>query len=154
MKSRFYQKKMTGFLSCCLASCLTLGFLVSCGPSDRALKKEIPELVLDLKSKDGVVRAEACVALGIKKASSAEVIQGLVKTLGDEKTYVRNRAMEALGKIGIPAIPSLETALSDRNRTVRFYAAHALKKIQNPEAQSLYKAWMEKEGKNILKEQQ
>lgn len=126
-------------------------FLInSCSPPP-SLNKPIPELVKNLKSDDTVIRAETAVALGMRKSESVPAIPNLVLLLGDQKAIVRNRAMDALVKIGTPSIPALIEATNHYNRIVRFYAAHALEKLPGADARAAYDAYMAKEGKDLIK---
>ena len=135
-----------------IATILALsGFLSACAPSiaPEYMNKSVAELITDTKNDDGLVRSQAALALGAKKAK--EAVPDLIKLLGDKQKHVRYRAIVALRTIGSDAVPSLIIATSDSNRNVRFFSAQALKGISAKEAQDGYKAYMDKEGNKILK---
>ncbi|MBI3306584.1 MAG: HEAT repeat domain-containing protein [Candidatus Omnitrophica bacterium] len=114
--------------------------------------KSVDALIIDLKNSEGLVRANAALALGAKKAEAKKAVPYLIKGLGDAKPYVRNRMMEALGEIGEPAVPDLILVnTTSKDRGMRFYSGMALKKIPTDAAQTAYKDYMEREGKKILK---
>lgn len=127
--------------------------IYSCAPEvpEAVLNKPVPELVRELKNEDGVLRAQAVIALGMKKEAAKEAIPDMILLLMDSKPYVRNRAMGALGNVGQLAIDPLILATQHKERTMRFYAAHALKKIPDQKAQDAYTAYMENEGSKIMK---
>lgn len=124
--------------------------LSSCAPPipPDIANKSVPELIELLEHPAGAKRAQAALALGMKGSAAKPAIPALIKLFEDDKAYVRNRAMEALQKIGKQAVPDLVEAVEEsRSRAVRFYAAHTLKKIATPQAQQAYQAWWKKEGK-------
>lgn len=126
-------------------------FLISsCSPPSGG-GRPVSEIVKDLKSDDAVVRAGAAVSLGMRGQESVSAIPNLVLLLGDQKPVVRNRAMDALVKIGAPSVPALVEATGHYNRIVRFYAAHALEKLPGADARAAYDAYMAKEGKDLIK---
>ena len=127
--------------------------ICSCAPEipEAILNKPVPDLIRDLKSEDGVLRAQAVIALGMKKEAAKEAVPDMILLLADSKPYVRNRAMGALANIGPLAIDPLILATHHKERTMRFYAAHALKKIPDQKAQDAYAAYMEHEGSKIVK---
>lgn len=131
---------------------VTALILSSCTPPNELEQKSVAELIPMLKDEDSVIRAKAVMALGTKKEEAKPAIPDMIKLLGDKKAHVRNRAMDALAKIGGPAVKALLEATHDRDRIVRFYAAHALKKIPGNEAKAGYDAWIEVEGKDIVSE--
>ena len=136
-----------------LSALVVLSGSIGCTPSipPATLNKSVPELIQDLKSDDGLIRSQAAIALGLKKEEAKEAIPALIKVLGDPKTHVRYRVMEALAQMGEPAVSALIAATEDNDRNIRFYAAHALKKIPAQRAQDAYKAYMDREGSKIIK---
>lgn len=77
-----------------------------------------------LKDKDWMVRAAAATVLGQKRDTQA--IEPLIRTFNDGKREVCRNAVEALGKIGEPAIKSLSEALTDDRENVREAVVEAL----------------------------
>src|SRR5207249_3256122 len=66
----------------------------------------------------------------VEELEAKRDVQGLIKVLGYQKRYnVRQAAIEALGKIGIPAVESLIAALRKQEIDVRQAAAEALGQI-------------------------
>ena len=110
-------------------------------------KKSVDALIVAAKSSDGVVRAQAVAALGTKGAQASTVVPVLMGVLKDPKPYIRNIAMNALAKIGQPAVPALIEGYETGDKTLQFYAANALKKIGTPKAMEVYKAYVAKGGK-------
>ncbi|MBI3312801.1 MAG: HEAT repeat domain-containing protein [Candidatus Omnitrophica bacterium] len=127
--------------------------LSSCTPVDENMaKKSVDQLIVDLKNSEGLIRAKAALALGAKGVDARDAVPYLVKGLTDSKPYVRNRMVDALGKIGEPSVPALiEVNVNSKDRSARFFSAMALKKIPTDQAQEAYKAYMDREGKKILK---
>ena len=66
--------------------------------------------------------------------------------MSDKDWFVRERAAEALSKIGEPAIDPLIAALKDRNGLVRERAAEALSKIGEPAIDPLIAALKDRNG--------
>ena len=101
--------------------------LVSLGPQPPA---PIQGLIEALQYKHGeidhLVRAWACISLGLKGPEAAEAVAPLIASLQDEDANVRASAIFALGKIGSPAVPSLVKALDHLDGRVRAGAAQAL----------------------------
>lgn len=68
-------------------------------------------------------------------AIGAPAVEPLIKVLGDEDSYVRRYAAQALGETGDPrAVEALIKALGDEDRDVRKTAADALGKIGDSRA--------------------
>jgi len=87
----------------------------------------VPQLEELLHDSDPAVRMAAIRALGNIRPLATEVFSDLIKALGDSE--LRTSAVEALARIGVPAIPHLIQALDNENREVRAGAAEALGKI-------------------------
>jgi HEAT repeat protein len=97
-------------------------------------KPAIPQLADALKDNDGHVKAAAALALWRIEGKTEPAVAVLIETLngGDEDSYCRESAAQALGKIGPSAreaIPHLTAALSKDRRGLRIAAAGALWKI-------------------------
>jgi HEAT repeat protein len=73
-------------------------------------------------------------------------VKSLIRVLSDKDWFVRERAAEALSKIGEPAIDPLIAALKDRNGLVRERAAEALSKIGEPAIDPLIAALKDRNG--------
>ncbi len=98
----------------------------------------IPVLKNDLENGNWKVREGAARALG--NIGDASVIPALVRALKDVE-QVESVAVEALGKIGEPAIPALTDALGDADPGIRWRVVEALGKIGNSHAvPGLFKA--------------
>jgi HEAT repeat protein len=90
----------------------------------------VPALMEALKDEDWRVRQAAARALG--EIGDPQALPALIQALKDE--YVREAVEEALGKIGVPAVPALIEALKDDDEDVRRAAAGALGEIGDPQA--------------------
>jgi hypothetical protein len=56
-------------------------------------------------------------------------VQTLIAALGDEDEKVREHASEALGEIGLEAVPALAEALKNKDAEFRWWAAKTLREI-------------------------
>ncbi len=74
----------------------------------------------------------------VKKLEANRDVPGLIKTLGDQKSDVRDAAAEALGRIGAPAVEPLIAAFKDWD--LRDAAAEALGRIGAPAVEPLIAA--------------
>jgi hypothetical protein len=93
----------------------------------RAAKATIKSLIDDLANKDGLVRVRARRQLVAYKKRS---VTPLIRTLSNEKDWVRWEAAKALGQIGNQkAIKALLEALSDEKFEVRWLATEGLIRI-------------------------
>ena len=109
-------------------------------PNIRKLKakKDVEGLIKALGHRDEYVRENAVRALG--EIGNARAIEGLIKALDDSDWPVREAAAEELGKIGDPrAVEHLIKALDD-DIDVRLKAVEALGKIGEPAVEGLIKA--------------
>jgi HEAT repeat protein len=61
-------------------------------------------------------------------------VEILIKQLGNWNPVGSWNAVESLAKIGVPAVPALIEALNVHENAVRWYAAHALGRINDPSA--------------------
>ena len=102
----------------------------------RALAKlgdaAVEPLIVALKDRDGAVRLGAVRALG--KLGDERAVGSLIATLKDSGWYVREKAAEALWKLGEPAVEPLIAALKDTDSDVRRGAAKALGQLVDPRA--------------------
>ncbi|HJS47520.1 MAG TPA: HEAT repeat domain-containing protein, partial [Gemmatimonadales bacterium] len=76
------------------------------------------------------VRARIAVALG--RFDAPEVVDRLVRGLGDPAWWVRMRSVEALERIGAPAEGALLAALEDPDAEIRLRAAVGLERLGVP----------------------
>jgi HEAT repeat protein len=74
----------------------------------------------------------------IEKMEAKKDVRGIIEVLKDKNEHVRNSAVEALAKIGEPAVGPLIEAMEDW--VVRKYAAIALVKIGEPAVETLIQA--------------
>jgi HEAT repeat protein len=71
-------------------------------------------------------------------------VPSLINALSDKKSQVRQKAVEALGKLGdTRAVEPLIIALKDNNSDVQETAAKALRKLKTPTIESLLVALKE-----------
>jgi HEAT repeat protein len=98
----------------------------------------IPALTQALSNSHPYARETAAIACGQLKHS--DLIPSLIEKLGDSHPYVRKAIIQALIKIGEPAITRLIRALGDGNLYVREGASGALGAIGKPAIPHLIKA--------------
>jgi HEAT repeat protein len=89
-------------------------------------------LIGALQHDDDDVRWKAAIALG--EIGDPQAIPSLIRVLCDKDRFVRSRAAYALSMIGEPAVDPLICALREGDGNLRWGAAIALGKIQNPRA--------------------
>jgi HEAT repeat protein len=89
-------------------------------------------LISALQHDDDDVRWKAAIALG--EIGDPQAIAPLINVLCDNDRFVRSRAAYALSMIGEPAVDPLIHALREGDGNLRWGAAIALGKIQNPRA--------------------
>jgi HEAT repeat protein len=89
-------------------------------------------LIGALQHDDDDVRWKAAIALG--EIGDPQSIPSLISVLCDKDRFVRSRAAYALSMIGEPAVDPLICALREGDGNLRWGAAIALGKIQNPRA--------------------
>jgi HEAT repeat protein len=94
-------------------------------------EQEPAQLIPLLNDKEESVRAQTAVRL---KKMGAAAVPELIKALKNEDAYIRMKAADILGSIGLAAkdsVPALIEALKDKNIFVRSKASKALKRIQS-----------------------
>ena len=93
----------------------------------KAAKPTVKSLISNLASDDGVLRVKARRQL---VAYKARAVSPLIKTLSDDRHWVRWEAAKALSQIGDQrSIQALLETLSDREFDVRWLAAEGLIRI-------------------------
>lgn len=97
----------------------------------------IPTLVKMLEDKDPKVKTMACESLGGFGVEAKAAIPDLI--LGFRDAALREKAVEALAKIGVGAVPSLVDSLASRSSSVRLGAAMTLGKIGPPAKSAVVK---------------
>jgi HEAT repeat protein len=103
------------------------------------MSNDIDNLIRDLGDREPNVRWAAAVFLGmIGDARSLDALRG---ALGDSVVHVRVNVVEALGKLGPPAVDALCEALGDNSTSVTRNAVYALVKIGEPAVDPLLKAF-------------
>jgi HEAT repeat protein len=88
--------------------------------------------LLAREDKKGDLRPLITAALRTQRIQSPAAIDFLIDGVKDDKAEVRAMSAEALGAIGVAArvaVPALNAALNDADRTVRDLARDALKRI-------------------------
>ena len=116
----------------------------------KAAKATIKSLIADLASKDGVVRVKARQQLVAYKKRS---VAPLIRTLSNEKDWVRWEAAKALSQIGNPeSIQALLEALTDKKFEVRWLAAEGLIRIGRKAAVPLLEALVKHSDSHWLRE--
>ena len=92
----------------------------------------VDALIGALRHDDADVRWKAAIALG--EIGDPKAVAPLITLLCDEDRFVKSRAAYALSMLGEPAVDPLICALSEGDGNLRWGAAIALGKIQNPRA--------------------
>lgn len=92
----------------------------------------VDALIGALRHHDDDVRWKAAIALG--EIGDPRAIEPLITLLCDEDRFVKGRAAHALGLFGEAAVDPLIRALREGDGNLRWGAAIALGKIQNPRA--------------------
>lgn len=93
----------------------------------------LEKLLLNMKSENPFVRADAARALG--EITDPIVTEPLIAALKDRDPFVRAYAAEALGKLKeSQAVEPLITLLNDEDSFVQAYAAESLGEIKDPKA--------------------
>jgi HEAT repeat protein len=95
-------------------------------------KPAVEPLIAALRHTDDDVRWKAAIALG--EIGDPRAIDPLVHLLSDEDRFVKSRAALALGMIGKPAVEPLICALEKGDGNMRWGAAIALGKVQDPDS--------------------
>lgn len=85
-------------------------------------------LAHELSSPSTITRSRAARELGGLKEGAAAAVPNLVRTLADADPFVARDATEALGKIGLAAVPALRVALHSPEPRVRVRVLQALSK--------------------------
>jgi HEAT repeat protein len=97
----------------------------------------LANIIEALSDSDEVVRGEAALAIKNIGSDAEEAVTQLVELLTDEEEFihngkvseVRNAASEALGKIGLAAVPVLLDALREDRPEIRLIAIRTLARI-------------------------
>ena len=107
--------------------------------------KTLGEWMIIAKNEDTAARADAALAIGNMGPTAEAAIPVLTDLLKDRFAGISQLAMEALIKIGRPAIPALKGMLKDENKSARHYAADCLLGISpnGPEATAAFETTME-----------
>jgi len=92
----------------------------------------VEALIGALRNADDDVRWKAAIALG--EIGDIRAVDPLILLLRDEDRFVKSHAALALGALGEPAVSSLLRALSEGDGNLRWGAAIALGKIQDPKS--------------------
>ena len=84
--------------------------------------------------------APAAAAANAKEADLQQRVAGLIKDLGDNSFRIREDAQTELIRIGPPAIPQLEQAMSSEDAEIRLRAGNILPKIRKQAAEQASEA--------------
>lgn len=106
---------------------------------------KVDAAVMDLTDTHWLNRKHAVEVLGDLKAIDA--VKPLVEALNDEVGDIRQRAYEALIKIGAPSVPEVIPLLVSEEDELRQSATEILRKIGKPAVEPLATALGEAEGK-------
>jgi hypothetical protein len=86
----------------------------------------VPPLFVAIKEGNEQARERSVLALSWLKPVSADVIAALISALGDSCEGVRNASANALGYIGLPALPALVGAIKHEDEWVRAKSAYTI----------------------------
>ncbi len=95
------------------------------------------DLLACLQDAEADVRFKSAYALGQLGVHTDAVIEGLAKALDDSDHFVSQAAVEALEKIGPPALPKMYQLVAAANDPMRGRLMDALEKIGSPPADVL-----------------
>ena len=87
-----------------------------------------------------------CAALGLALKPDENAMQALVRALSDEDSMVSSLTVNALVKIGSPAVPALIDAVKDGSQSARIHALRALAEIRDHRAIPLMMKVMEEDS--------
>src|SRR5438128_2746390 len=82
----------------------------------------VTALTHELSSPNTITRSRAARELGALKEQAGAAVPHLARTLADADPFVARDAAEALGKIGLAAVPALRQALRSDHTKVRLRA--------------------------------
>src|SRR5208283_1313641 len=95
----------------------------------------------------------AAVGLGLYN-SDARVVDALISALDDSTLFIREAAIESLGKIrAVKAVPSLGNALHDSHFAVRLKAVRALESIGDQQSLFFLKWSADNETEPIIRDE-
>ena len=83
---------------------------------------------------DSAPEVRQCAALGLGTKADESAIRPLVEALSDKDSMVGSLAMNALVKIGKPAVPSLIEGVKNKTQSARILALRALAEIRDHRA--------------------
>jgi HEAT repeat protein len=87
-----------------------------------------------------------CAALGLAIKPDEEAVQPLVRALSDEDSMVNSLAINALVKVGGPAVPSLIEVVKGTAQSARIHALRALAEIRDHRAIPIMMKVMEEDS--------
>src|SRR5947208_5181657 len=79
----------------------------------------VTALTHELASPNSITRSRAARELGALKEQAGSAVPDLARTLADADPFVAREAADALGKIGLAAVPALRNALWSHDARVR-----------------------------------
>jgi HEAT repeat protein len=83
---------------------------------------------------DSAPEVRQCAALGLGTKADESAVQPLVEALSDKDSMTGNLAMNALVKIGKPAVPALIECVKNNTQSARILALRALAEIRDHRA--------------------
>jgi HEAT repeat protein len=95
---------------------------------------------------DSAPEVRQCAALGLGAKADESAIQPLVQALSDKDSMVGNLAMNALVKIGKPAVPDLIECIKNKSQSARILALRALAEIRDHRAIAVMMQVMEEDS--------
>jgi HEAT repeat protein len=87
-----------------------------------------------------------CAALGLAIKPGESAVQPLVQSLSDEDSMVSSLAVNALVKIGSPAVPALLEVVKNARQSARIHALRALAEIRDHRAIPIMMKVMEEDS--------
>jgi HEAT repeat protein len=95
---------------------------------------------------DPAPEVRQCAALGLGTKADESAIQPLVQALSDKDSMTGNLAMNALVKIGKPAVPALIECVKNEKQSARILALRALAEIRDHRAIAVMMQVMEEDS--------
>lgn len=96
--------------------------------------------------KDPAREVRQCAALGLALKPDVNATEALIGALGDEDSMVNSLAVNALVKLGSPAVPALIEAVKTGSRSARIHGLRALAEIRDHRAIPLMMKVMEEDS--------
>lgn len=134
-KKKYMNKKLLLALIAIIFVVIAIFFIKS-----TFVPKDVKEYIEKLSSQNPQERADSVIALGNMGERAAPSIPFLIARLNDEEYYVFENSVNALVKIGKPAVNPLIIVFKGKDKNIRWRVASVLVKIGSPSVKPLIAA--------------